>query len=71
MDQLSWPKMLVLIARVSLDMRRIRSTQLPTVYAVRAQKVCTLGPPARRALVQRCDILQTLAGHEPLPLLAV
>jgi hypothetical protein len=42
-----------------------------TIHTVRAQDMQPLDPPAARAPAQRCDVLQALARHEPLALLAV
>jgi hypothetical protein len=73
MAQLSWPKMLVLIAT---DTSQYGSHSVPTrpkhtIHTVWAQQVRPLHPPTCRALGQRCDILESFASHEPLSLLAV
>jgi hypothetical protein len=47
------------------------SGMYPTIHAVWAQDVGALHPPARRALVQRCDVLDLLARQEACALLHV
>lgn len=49
----------------------LQSDSRPTIDAVRTQDVRAFCPPARRALVQRCDVLDALARQEACALLHV
>jgi hypothetical protein len=73
MAQFIWPKMLVLMAA---NTSQYGPHYLPirakhTIHTVWAQYVRPLHPSTCRALVQRCDVLEAFASHEPLALLAV